>query len=839
MKKKVFLLTLLLVLSSCGKSTSDTSIRSSSNNLTTSEIISTSIDKTSSNTTTSGKEPSTSIHTTSISSHEHTFDNEYDYDETYHWYPSTCGHKETEEKIKHTFKSKIVDPTYEEGGYTIYECNDCEYSYVDDETNPLEHNYSKKLSYDEYTHWYACIDKGYEKLKKDEKAHSFTSKVTQPTYEEGGYTTYECNDCEYSYKDNFTENLKHNYSNILSYDEYEHWYACTDKGYEELKKDSKPHDFEEVVTPSTYFEKGYTSYQCKYCEYNYKDKYTELLTHSITYNLDGGVNSSLNPDSFTIEDEIVFQPASKEGYTFVGWFDKNGNPVYKIEIGTNVDIEITAKWVDVFTIEGNTLVHVDGSIPVYQIDIPNGITTIGANAFSECEYLAVVSIPASVTKMEAGAFDGCSNLSAVIYKGTLDQWSQITFDYVSATPMYVAESFYLIDSYNQYYEVTEIELSDSITEIKKYAFSGFSNVTSVLIPKNVSILNYFSFKECISLKEINFKENSVLKTIGESAFYGCTSLEKIALPNGIETIDKYAFEECENLSSISLPETLKTIGEGAFKNNHALASIKIPSGITKISEYTFIGCTSLSSVEIPNTVKTIEGYAFRLCYGLEKLDIPNSVTTIGNYAFSSCEELKSVRIPNSVTSMGINAFQDCSLAIIYCQAKSKPSGWDTTWNPSFCTVYWGKSSSDIYEKDGVEYIVYNSTGYVSSYLDTNENVILEKTININGSNYSVATIGESAFANRDNLKTITIPNSIVKIESHAFSGSELEYIVLPSSVKTIGRNAFYLCFDLTIYCEVSAAQSSWDSEWNSWDCQVYYKGQWEYDENGVPTVINK
>ena len=144
---------------------------------------------------------------TSTSSHEHTFSRSYEYDDTYHWHPSTCGHNVVSEKEKHTFKEEVTDPTYENGGYTTYTCSICGYSYVDNETSKLEHNYSSTWSYDEYSHWHACIDKGYEHLKKDESSHTFTTSITDPTYEQGGYTTYTCSICGYSYVDNKTNAL--------------------------------------------------------------------------------------------------------------------------------------------------------------------------------------------------------------------------------------------------------------------------------------------------------------------------------------------------------------------------------------------------------------------------------------------------------------------------------------------------------------------------------------------------------------------------------------------------------------------------------------------------------
>ena len=133
--------------------------------------------------------------------HEHTFSSSYEYDDAYHWHPSTCGHDVQSEKELHIFASSVTEPTYEHDGYTTYRCLVCGYSYTDDEVDKLEHNYSSTWSYDSSSHWHACTDDGYEHLKKDEGSHTFTTSVTNPTYESGGYTTYTCSTCGYSYTD--------------------------------------------------------------------------------------------------------------------------------------------------------------------------------------------------------------------------------------------------------------------------------------------------------------------------------------------------------------------------------------------------------------------------------------------------------------------------------------------------------------------------------------------------------------------------------------------------------------------------------------------------------------
>ena len=103
---------------------------------------------------------------------------------------------------------------------------------------------------------------------------------------------------------------------------------------------------------------------------------------------------------------------------------------------------------------------------------------------------------------------------------------------------------------------------------------------------------------------------------------------------------------------------------------------------------------TLKSVYIPTeidgkSVTSIGQYAFYNCSSLTSITIPNSVTSIGGYAFSDCSSLTSIAIPSSVTSIGIWAFEHCTSLTIYCETTSKPSGWDSSWNPNHRPVVWG------------------------------------------------------------------------------------------------------------------------------------------------------
>ena len=110
----------------------------------------------------------------------------------------------------------------------------------------------------------------------------------------------------------------------------------------------------------------------------------------------------------------------------------------------------------------------------------------------------------------------------------------------------------------------------------------------------------------------------------------------------------------------------------------------------------FRSCSSLESVEIPSSVTSIGNYAFSGCHKLTNISIPNGVAEIGAYAFNECIKLSSVAIPNTVSIVGNNAFYMCSMNI-YCEAESKPSGWEEDWDVRYTnsgevvkhTVQWG------------------------------------------------------------------------------------------------------------------------------------------------------
>src|SRR5574344_876407 len=305
--------------------------------------------------------------------------------------------------------------------------------------------------------------------------------------------------------------------------------------------------------------------------------------------------------------------------------------------------------------------------------------------------------------------------------------------------------------------VTYNSVHYKVTSIGYEAFYNCSSLTSVTIPNSVTTIGDGSFSGCTGLKSVIIG-NSVT-SIGKNAFYNCSSLASVIIPNSVTSIGYEAFYNCSSLTSVTIPNSVTTIGYESFYNCSSLTSIIIPNSVTTIGDGSFSGCTGLKSITLPNSIKEINKYAFASCRSLTSVTIPNSVTTIGDGAFSGCTGLKSVIIGNSVTSIGKNVFYNCS---------------------SLTSVIIPNSVTSI----GYE-AFYNCSSLTSVTIPN-----------------SVTTIGDGSFSGCTGLKSVIIGNSVTSIGKNVFYNcSSLTSVTIPNSVTSIGYEAFYNCSSLTsIYC---------------------------------------
>ncbi len=208
----------------------------------------------------------------------------------------------------------------------------------------------------------------------------------------------------------------------------------------------------------------------------------------------------------------------------------------------------------------------------------------------------------------------------------------------------------------------------SVTSIGNGAFYGCSSLTSVTIPNSVTSIGWYAFEGCSSLTSVTIGNSVTI--IGYEAFTNCSSLTSVAIPNTVTIIGYEAFRNCSSLTSVTIPNTVTIIGYEAFRGCSGLTSLSVEAGntvydsrnncnaiIETATNTLIVGCQNTT---IPNSVTSIGDYAFDGCSGLTSVTIPNSVTSIGDYAFDGCSGLTSVTIPNSVTSIGDVAFYGCS-----------------------------------------------------------------------------------------------------------------------------------------------------------------------------------
>ena len=341
-------------------------------------------------------------------------------------------------------------------------------------------------------------------------------------------------------------------------------------------------------------------------------------------------------------------------------------------------------------------------------DIPstfNGkpVTSIGGYAFSGCSKLTSVTIPNSVTSIGDYAFSGCSELTELsVGKGN-------TVYHSSGNCIIETKSKTLVAGC----KTSVIPTDGSVTRIGYDAFYGCSKLTSITIPDSVTSIGNYAFYGCSKLTSVTIP-NSVT-SIGDGAFYGCSGLTSVTIPDINCFYNKKfssVFSGYSNLR-VTINDGVTRIGYEAFYGCSGLTSVTIPDSVTSIGNYAFDGCSGLTSVTIPNSVTSIGSSAFSGCTGLTSITIPNSVTSIGSSAFYDCSGLTSITIPDSVTSIGNYAFAGCKkLETIYF------NGSEAKWNKISKYSYWDDGAGS--ETANGKYVVVFRFGEIISYLSDDD-----------------------------------------------------------------------------------------------------------------------
>ena len=262
-------------------------------------------------------------------------------------------------------------------------------------------------------------------------------------------------------------------------------------------------------------------------------------------------------------------------------------------------------------------------IPLTSLD-GDSVTGIGAGAFSECNNLTSVTIPDGVTNIGNAAFMNCMGLTSVILPDSVTTIGDTAFFCTKLMSITIPDSVTRIgiDAFSYCVNLTNISIPDSVTSIGNQAFSGCSGLTSITVEEGNPV--YHSVDNCLIKTESatiiagcrTSKIPDSVTGIGEGAFSGCSDLTSVVIPDSVTSIGGYAFAWCSSLTSIDIPNGVTSIGYHAFTNCTALTSITIPDNVTKIENNAFEGCVGLTNVFLGNRVEIIDSVAFYGCTGL-------------------------------------------------------------------------------------------------------------------------------------------------------------------------------------------------------------------------------
>ena len=207
--------------------------------------------------------------------------------------------------------------------------------------------------------------------------------------------------------------------------------------------------------------------------------------------------------------------------------------------------------------------------------------------------------------------------------------------------------------YNAFYGCRNLQevlyMPESCTRIGSSAFAN-SGLRSIIIGEGVRTIESGAFGNCNNLYDVTMGKN--VKTIGGNAFYSCYNLTNLTLVKGLETIESNAFQNCSSLKNLVLPTTLRRIEYGAFESCSSLINIDFAEGLEYIGASAFSGCYNLKNLHLPTSLRYIENRAFNGCTGLSDVHVPSMLQQIGDYAFTGCG-LRSV-YAYTVTPIKIN-----------------------------------------------------------------------------------------------------------------------------------------------------------------------------------------
>ncbi|MCP4159718.1 MAG: leucine-rich repeat protein [Deltaproteobacteria bacterium] len=445
-------------------------------------------------------------------------------------------------------------------------------------------------------------------------------------------------------------------------------------------------------------------------------------------------------------------------------------------------------------------------INVKDVEIPNGITGISKNCFSNKKGLVSVTFPETLTDIGSLAFSNCISLSKIEFSSENININRNAF--INCTSL------------------KHIALADGNTYelIKNLSETSDESTPHIISTIHSQILNNFFVSGTTLIKYRGNEERVIVPdhvtVIGEKAFAGNEVIDKVILPDSIREIREDAFSDCLLLQNIDVPKGLTSLGKSAFENCVKLIRIDLPESLTTIEKSAFNRCRKLKDVQFGSNIKEIDDLAFYSCSSLKNLLLPEKLKSIGDMAFYKCLSLKEVILPESLDSLGNNVFTAAGLKSATINCDLKKCGTDIF---SQCNKLWSLTFSEGIKNIGDKF-AFGSTSlkYVnlpssienigrnafenSIYIkETVKEVVAAGTICINGDRIlgeveipeGITAIAGGAFYGNTLITSVKFPKSLKRIGSRAFCGcTSLKSITLPDDVTVLEEGVFAYCTSL-------------------------------------------
>ncbi len=463
--------------------------------------------------------------------------------------------------------------------------------------------------------------------------------------------------------------------------------------------------------------------------------------------------------------------------------------------GFEYAINVESCTVEITGYEGNSdVIYIPAEIEGYPV------TSIGSNAFSYNSDISILNVPDSVTYIGDHAFYCCRNLMILELPDSIEAMGIAPFSkigYTESGKPYVNGVFYYGDYLLEANESVSghCVVKDGTRVIAGEAFYGCTYLTGITIPDDTTYIGERCFKNCNNFEAITIESgnpvyhsagNCIIETETKTLVLGSCNSE-IPADGSVTSIGKEAF------AYLAAPK--------AIIGSEGLISISIPEGITKIGDDAFYGCYYLESVTLPNSLVEVGTHVFADCRSLDNVVIPDKMKYIPARMFAFCESLSDFTLSSSVTRIEEGAFIGCdSLEGL------KFKGWKEQWkaitieenNDALVDIYFDVTYIPEEQKTtdtGFTYVLDRAREGVVIVAYTGTAKSVSVPVNIEG--YPVIKIDDKAFYNNDYVVSVVLPYKLSEIGSEAFySCSQLTTINIPSNVKKIEFATFQFCAKL-------------------------------------------